>query len=122
MNASLARLACSLVAAAGLAAGPRRARRPANAGKPMHIVVTFTPGGAPDILARLIGEKLSVAWNQPVLIDNKPGAGGNTGADFGRQGAARRLRRSSSARSARTRSTARSTPRCRTTWSRTSRR
>ena len=39
------------------------------------------PGGAPDILARLIGEKLSVAWNQPVLIDNKPGAGGNTGAD-----------------------------------------
>ncbi|MEO5843636.1 MAG: tripartite tricarboxylate transporter substrate binding protein [Caldimonas sp.] len=52
-----------------------------NAGRPMHIVVTFTPGGAPDTLARLIGEKLSVAWNQPMLIDNKPGAGGNTGAD-----------------------------------------
>jgi len=50
-------------------------------GKPIHIIVTFTPGGAPDILARLIGDKLSVAWNQSVLIDNKPGAGGNTGAD-----------------------------------------
>ena len=49
--------------------------------KPMHIVVTFTTGGAPDILARLIGEKLQTAWGQPVIIDNKPGAGGNTGAD-----------------------------------------
>jgi len=47
----------------------------------MHIVVTFTPGGAPDILARLIGERLTAAWGQPVLIDNKPGAGGNSGAD-----------------------------------------
>ena len=49
--------------------------------KPIHIVVTFSTGGAPDILARLIGERLSVVWNQPVIIDNKPGAGGNTGAD-----------------------------------------
>jgi tripartite-type tricarboxylate transporter receptor subunit TctC len=49
--------------------------------KPIHIVVTFTSGGAPDILARLIGEKLQSAWGQPVVIDNRPGAGGNTGAD-----------------------------------------
>ena len=49
--------------------------------KPIHIVVTFTSGGAPDILARLIGEKLQTNWGQPVIIDNKPGAGGNTGAD-----------------------------------------
>ena len=81
MNALLARLACSLAVVAGLAAAPAAQAQGTNAGKPMHIVVTFTPGGAPDILARLIGEKLSVAWNQPVLIDNKPGAGGNTGAD-----------------------------------------
>ena len=79
MNALLARLACSLAVVAGLAV-PAAQAQGTNAGKPMHIVVTFTPGGAPDILARLIGEKLSVAWNQPVLIDNKPGAGGNTGA------------------------------------------
>jgi tripartite-type tricarboxylate transporter receptor subunit TctC len=50
--------------------------------KPIHIVVTFTSGGAPDILARLIGEKLNAAWGQPVIVDNKPGAGGNIGADF----------------------------------------
>src|SRR3982751_5938906 len=37
---------------------------------------------APDILARLIGDRLSATGNQPVLIDNKPGAGGNTGAEF----------------------------------------
>ncbi|WOB11093.1 tripartite tricarboxylate transporter substrate binding protein [Piscinibacter gummiphilus] len=49
--------------------------------KPIHIVVTFTTGGAPDIIARLIGEKLTAAWNVPTIIDNKPGAGGNTGAD-----------------------------------------
>src|SRR6476659_2557887 len=81
MNALLARLACSLAAVAAFAAAPAAQAQGTNAGKPMHIVVTFTPGGAPDILARLIGEKLSVTWNQPVLIDNKPGAGGNTGAD-----------------------------------------
>lgn len=50
--------------------------------KPIHIVVTFTTGGAPDILARLIGERLTAAWGQPVVVDNKPGAGGNIGADF----------------------------------------
>ena len=50
--------------------------------KPLRIVVTFSTGGAPDILARLIGDKLATAWGQPVVVDNKPGAGGNTGADF----------------------------------------
>jgi len=50
--------------------------------KPIHIVVTFTTGGAPDILARLIGERLQQTWGQSVVIDNKPGAGGNIGADY----------------------------------------
>lgn len=50
--------------------------------KPVHIIVTFTAGGAPDIIARLLGEKLQAAWGQPVIVDNKPGAGGNPGADF----------------------------------------
>jgi len=85
MTKSIARLLAALTCVASLSflASTAAQAQPAAAfpGKPMHIVVTFTPGGAPDILARLIGEKLSVAWNQPVLIDNKPGAGGNTGAD-----------------------------------------
>lgn len=50
--------------------------------KPMRIVVTFTPGGAPDIIARLLGERMSASWGQSVLIDNKPGSGGNIGSDF----------------------------------------
>lgn len=50
--------------------------------KPIHIIVTFTSGGAPDIIARLIGERMSAEWGQSVIIDNKPGAGGNIGADF----------------------------------------
>jgi tripartite-type tricarboxylate transporter receptor subunit TctC len=50
--------------------------------KPMRIVVTFTTGGAPDLLARILSEKLGAVWGQTVIVDNKPGAGGNTGADF----------------------------------------
>jgi tripartite-type tricarboxylate transporter receptor subunit TctC len=70
-----------LVAAALALAATGSAVAQAYPEKPIHIVVTFTTGGAPDILARLIGEKLSAAWGQPTVIDNKPGAGGNTGAD-----------------------------------------
>lgn len=74
-------IAASLAALA-LAAGAGRAQaQDAYPSKPIHIVVTFTTGGAPDILARLIGDKLQTAWGQSVIVDNKPGAGGNTGAD-----------------------------------------
>jgi tripartite-type tricarboxylate transporter receptor subunit TctC len=50
--------------------------------KPVHIVVPFPPGGSTDLLARRLGEKLSVAWGQPVIVDNRAGAGGTVGADY----------------------------------------
>ncbi len=50
--------------------------------KSVRIVVPFTAGGATDITARLVAEKLSAKWGQAVIIDNKPGAGGNLGSDL----------------------------------------
>ncbi len=50
--------------------------------KPMTIVVPASPGGAIDLAARLIGQKLTEAWGQPVTIDNKTGATGIIGTDF----------------------------------------
>lgn len=49
--------------------------------KPIRFIVPFTPGGSNDVLARIIGQKLSAAWGQPVVVENKPGAGGNLGAE-----------------------------------------
>ncbi|KOF52040.1 MULTISPECIES: tripartite tricarboxylate transporter substrate binding protein [unclassified Achromobacter] len=47
--------------------------------RPIHLVVPFPPGSSPDLLARTISEPLSQALGQPIVIDNKPGAGGNIG-------------------------------------------
>jgi tripartite-type tricarboxylate transporter receptor subunit TctC len=51
-------------------------------GRTITIVVPFTPGTGPDILARTIGEEIQRRWNQPVVVDNKPGASGNIGTQI----------------------------------------
>lgn len=48
--------------------------------KPIRLVVGYTAGGQPDALARMIGEKMGESWKQPVVIDNRPGAGGTLAA------------------------------------------
>jgi tripartite-type tricarboxylate transporter receptor subunit TctC len=50
--------------------------------KPLRLVVPFPAGGPLDIAARAIGQELTRAWKQPVIVDNRPGAGGNIGAEF----------------------------------------
>lgn len=50
--------------------------------RPVRIVVPFAPGGATDVVARLLGVRLGAMWHQPVIVENKPGAGGNLGADL----------------------------------------
>jgi tripartite-type tricarboxylate transporter receptor subunit TctC len=49
--------------------------------KPIKIVVPFPAGGTSDVLARMLGQKMTESWGQPVVVENKPGSSGNLGAD-----------------------------------------
>jgi tripartite-type tricarboxylate transporter receptor subunit TctC len=74
------RLAALLIMAAlaPLAAAQKPESYPA---KPVRVVVPFTPGASTDIVARLLGSKLSEGWGQQFIVDNRPGAGGALGAE-----------------------------------------
>ena len=49
--------------------------------KPIRIIVAYTPAGTTDILARVVGQKMSESFGQPVIVDNRPGVNGNIGTD-----------------------------------------
>jgi len=50
--------------------------------RPVHLIVPFPPGGGADILARTVAPRLAQALGKPIVIENKPGAGGNVGAEY----------------------------------------
>jgi tripartite-type tricarboxylate transporter receptor subunit TctC len=70
----------ALMLGAALAAGAMNASAQTFPVKPVHITVPFTPGSATDISARAMQQKLSEFWGQPVIIENRPGAGGTIGS------------------------------------------
>ncbi len=70
------------VTCAALLAGSAVAQTAAWPSKPVKFINTFPPGGPIDILVRSLGEVLQKQYNQPFVIENKPGAGGSIGADF----------------------------------------
>ena len=78
-------LTAALVALAAVAARPAAAQGDAAANfpnKPIRVIVGFAAGGGNDIFARLVGQKLSEILKQPVVIENKPGAGGRISAEY----------------------------------------
>jgi tripartite-type tricarboxylate transporter receptor subunit TctC len=76
------------LACAGLAPWPALAQAPKFPSRPVHLVVTYPPGGSSDLMARIMGDKLQAYWGQPVIIESRPGAAGSIGMDYAaRQGA-----------------------------------
>ncbi|MGH8695307.1 MAG: tripartite tricarboxylate transporter substrate binding protein [Burkholderiales bacterium] len=71
-------IAAAAAAALGSAA-PAALAQASYPGKPIRMIVPFTPGSATDVMGRLVGERLTAAWGQPVIVENKPGAGGSIG-------------------------------------------
>ena len=76
-------LACAAVACAATAA----AQMQSYPTRPIRIIAQFTPGTSTDILARVIGGKLTEAWGQQVVVDNRAGAGGIVGTEIGAKAA-----------------------------------
>ena len=76
-----ARLLAALTGIALFAAAVPSAHSQSWPSRGLRIVVPFAPGGSTDIFARLVGDRLAAALGQSVVIDNRPGAGGNIGAD-----------------------------------------
>lgn len=80
------RAAVALACAAALAPGLANAQND-YPNKPIRVIVPFPPGGASDTLGRLVAQHLQQAWGQTALVENRPGAGGNIGAEAGAKAA-----------------------------------
>ncbi len=75
------------MSASGLIVGMAGAAEPDYPMRPVRMIVPFPPGGANDIVARVLGQRLHERWGRPVVIDNRAGAGGNIGTEMGAKAA-----------------------------------
>jgi tripartite-type tricarboxylate transporter receptor subunit TctC len=75
----LGRAAAAVLISAGIGSAAWAQQYPT---KPIRIVAPFGAGGLVDVLARAAGEKLRASLGQPIIVDNRPGSGGNIGADI----------------------------------------
>ncbi len=76
----LARFAAFAFAMAAVALPASEVRAQAFPSRPVTLIVPFAPGATTDVLARAVAQELSIAWRQPVIVENRPGASGNIGA------------------------------------------
>ena len=82
MTLRLLRHAIGFLLFAGIAVSALPAMADGYPNRPIKWIVPFSPGGATDVVARLVGDKLSQAWGQPVIVENRPGGGGIVGAEL----------------------------------------
>jgi len=76
-------LTCAVVVGAAMVCGAAQAQQPPGyPNKLVRFIVTYPPGGSSDVMARIIGQKLSEYWGQTVLVESRPGADGSIGMDY----------------------------------------
>ena len=82
ISAAMRRLVSALVLSASALAAAQSAAAQSYPAKPVHLIVPFPPGGGNDIVARAMAQQLGPDLGQPVVVDNRPGAGGSVGAEL----------------------------------------
>ena len=81
-NPDLARRGLMVASTLGALGGPAWAQAPSFPSKPVKFIVPITTGGSNDVVARVIAQRLTELWGQPVTVENKPGAGMNLGSEM----------------------------------------
>jgi len=79
---SVSRGACAIAVLSSVLCGPAQAQAQTYPNKFVKFIVTYPPGGSSDVMARIIGQKLTEYWGQLVIVESKPGADGSIGMEY----------------------------------------